>query len=99
MAGIDLAHYDDIRRWTPQVGDFIIWHGWFQHYFGVVSDIIREDQSVEIIKQGIPLLLFDMVSEDHDKSKIKVSIGKIKGSRGGRYAAIRAQGSNIIWYV
>jgi hypothetical protein len=96
---MDLAHYDDIRKWDPQIGDFIVWHGWFQHYFGVISSISREDQSVIIIKRGLPIMLFDMVSEEHEKNKIKVSIGSIKGSRGGKYATIRAQGNNVVWYV
>lgn len=99
MASMDLAHYDDIRKWDPQIGDFVIWHGWFQHYFGVVSSIVRDEQSVEIIRKGLPLLLFNMIPEEHDSNKIKVSIAKIKGSRGGNYAALRAQGNNIIWYV
>lgn len=99
MASMDLAHYDDIRKWDPQVGDFIVYHGWFQHYFGVVSSVIVDEQSVEIIKKGLPILLFNMIPEEHNKSKTKISIGSIKGSRGGQYAAIRAQGSNIIWYV
>lgn len=99
MASMDLAHYDSIKKWKPQVGDFIVWHGWFQHYFGVISDILKEDESVEIIKKGLPILLFDMPPEDHNKNKIKIGIGEIKGSRGGRYAAIRAQGNNIIWYI
>ena len=99
MASMDLAHYDSIRKWKPQIGDFIVWHGWFTHYFGVISSIGREDNTVEVIKKGLPLLLFDMVPEEHDKNKIKVNIGEIKASKGGKYAAIRAHGSNIIWYV
>ena len=99
MSSMDLAHYDSIKKWTPQVGDAVIWHGWFQHYFGVVSSVIAQEQSVEIVKRGIPLLLFDMVPEEHEKNTVKVSIGSIKGSRGGKYAVIRAKGSNIVWYV
>jgi len=99
MTNVDLAHYDDIRKWDPKVGDCVIWHGWFQHFFGIVSSVLIKDDSVEIIKKGLPLLLFDMVSEEHNKNKVKLSIGTIKGSRGGKYAVIRAQGNNIIWYV
>jgi hypothetical protein len=96
---MDLAHYDSIKKWNPQIGDFVIWHGWFQHYFGVISGFDKEDNSIEIIKQGLPILLFDMPPEQHDKNKIKVDIGEIKASRGGKYAAFRAYGNNIIWYV
>lgn len=99
MPSIDLAHYDNIRKWEPQIGDCIIWHGWFQHYFGIVSGILKEDNSIEIIKKGLPLLLFNMVPEEHDNNKIKIDIGEIKGSRGGKYAAFRAYGNNIIWFI
>lgn len=99
MVSMDLAHYNDIRKWDPQIGDVIIWHGWLQHYFGVISSIIREEQAVEIVRKGLPVLLFDMVPEEHDKNKVKVNIGKIKSSKGGSYAALRAQGNNIVWYV
>jgi hypothetical protein len=99
MPSMDLAHYDSIKKWSPQIGDFIIWHGWFQHYFGVISGINKDDNSVEVIKQGLPLLLFDMPVEQHEKFKTKVGIGEIKASRGGKYAALRASGSNVIWYI
>lgn len=99
MASMDLAHYDSLRKWNPQIGDFIVWHGWFQHYFGVVSSILREENSIEVIKKGIPLLLFAMPPEQHDKNKVKINVGDIKGSTGGKYAAIRAAGNNIVWYV
>lgn len=99
MTNMDLAHYNTLRNWDPQIGDFIIWHGWFQHYFGVISSIIHNEQSVEVIKKGLPLLLFEMVPEEYEKNKKKISIGSIKGSRGGKYAIIRAQGNNIVWFV
>lgn len=96
---MDLAHYDSLKNWKPQVGDFIVWHGWFQHYFGVISSMAKEDNSVEVIKKGLPLLLFEMPAEQHDKNKTKINIGDIKGSTGGKYAAIRAHGNNIVWYI
>ena len=47
MASMDLAHYDSIKKWKPQIGDFIVHHGWFTHYFGVISSVIREENKVE----------------------------------------------------
>ena len=99
MTSMDLAHYNNIQKWKPQVGDFIVWHGWFQHYFGVISSVDINNNNVEIIKKGMPLLLFEMVPEEHNKNKVKMDIGSIKKSGGGKYAAIRAHGNNIIWYV
>ena len=99
MANMELAHYNSLQKWKPQVGDFIIWHGWFQHYFGVVSSVNVNDNSIDIIKKGLPLLLFEMVPEEHNKNKIKADIGNIKNSGGGKYAAIRANNNNVVWYV
>lgn len=99
LRSIDLTHHTNLSSWDPQIGDIIIWHGWLQHWFGVVSNVIREDHSVEIIRKGIPLLLFAMIPEEHDKNKIKISVGDIKSSTGGKYAAVRANKNNLIWYV
>lgn len=99
MTSMDLAHYTNIKKWDPQIGDFIIWHGWIQHYFGVISNVLHNENSVEVVKSGIPVLLFGMSQEEQDNNKIKVNIGEIKGSRGGKYATLRAHGNNIIWFI
>jgi hypothetical protein len=96
---VDLAHYKSLRKWDPRVGDCVVWHGWLTHWFGVVSSVIREENKVEIVKKGIPALLFSMTPEEYKKNSTKVDIGEIKGSTGGRYATIRAQGNNIVWFV
>ena len=99
LQSVDLAHYKPLSKWTPQVGDNVVWHGWVTHWFGVVSAIIPEENCVEIIRRGMPVLLLTMTQSEYKKNSIKIDIGDIKGSTGGRYAAIRAQGNSIIWYV
>ena len=99
LSSVDLAHHSDIKKWVPQIGDIIVWHGWLQHYFGVVSNVIREENAVEVIKSGLPLLLFSLTPEEHNKNKIKIDIGTIKGSTGGKYATARAANNNITWFV
>lgn len=99
LKSVDLAHHVAISQWTPQIGDIIIWHGWFTHYFGVVSNVLREENTVEVIKRGLPILLFTMTAEEYKKNTTKIDIGTIKGSTGGKYAAIRAIRGNLTWYI
>jgi hypothetical protein len=99
LKSVDLAHHVSIGEWTPQIGDVIIWHGWFTHYFSVVSSILREENAVEVIKKGLPILLFSMTSVEYRKNTIKIDIDDIRGSVGGKYAAVRAIRGNLTWYI
>jgi len=99
LKSIDLAHHMSIGKWTPQIGDIVVWHGWFQHYFGVVSSISQDENSVDVIKRGLPVLLFSMTPGEYKKNTIKIDIGTIKGSTGGKYATVRTVRGNLVWYV
>jgi hypothetical protein len=91
---ITLAEYKPIAKYEPRVGDVIIWHGWFTHYYGIINGINQD--AIRIIKAGMPLLLFTMDTDDmsNPKNIIMLSIHKIRKSR-GEYAV--QQGN--IWYV
>lgn len=89
---LSLAEYRPISSYRPRVGDFVIWHGWFTHYYGIVNGI--DEGRIRIIKAGLPMLLFSMDQEDMDRNAITTSINKIKSSRSSY--AIQQAG---IWYV
>src|SRR5271169_6499176 len=95
---VDLAYFKSLVEWTPRVGDFIIWHGWLQHWFGVVSQI-DPDGSLHIVNQGMPLLLFGLSQPQMDKNTRVVHLTDVQTSTGGKYATIQAHGNNIVWYV
>ena len=95
---VTLAHYRPINQWSPVVGDLIIYHGWFQHWFGVVSQI-NIDGTVDIVKAGLPLLLFSMSQASMNKSKKTKDIAMINQSVGGKYAIMQQENNNIIWYI
>lgn len=89
---ITLAAYKQISSYKPKIGDFLIWHGWFSHYYGIINGI--DNNSIRVVKSGMPMLLFSMDPEDMDQNTEIISIGKIKRSRGAY--AIQQNG---IWYV
>jgi hypothetical protein len=89
---ISLAEYKPLKLYKPRVGDFVIWHGWFTHYYGIIGSISMD--KIKIIKAGMPLLLMTMDSDDMDKNSIIVNLNKIKKS-GGWYAIQQAG----VWYL
>jgi len=92
MPNVDLAKYLEIRRWKPMIGDICIWHGWIQHFFGIIVDL-NKDQAI-IRTNGIPILLFT------GKTKvIKVDLEDIYNSVGGEYAIIQNIDGEIVWYI
>lgn len=99
IISVNLAQSNSITKWKPTLGDFVVWHGWFTHWFGVVNSINAEG-TVTITKAGIPVLLFAMDELEQSKSKITVPISAITRSRGGKYAVMQALPNTAnIWYV
>lgn len=97
---VNLAQHTSISGWKPDVGDFIVWHGWLQHWFGVVSAV--NDDEVTIIRKGIPILLFTLTQSDYDKNKLTIGLSEIRSGGSfwhGTYSAIKAVRNNIVWYV
>ena len=95
---VDLALYKPIREWHPTVGDTLVHHGWLTHWFGVVSQI-NPDNTIEVIRSGLPILLMTMSGTKMEKAKIVLDIADIKSSRGGKYAAVKSIQNSIVWHV
>ncbi len=95
----DLAHYKSIAEWTPQVGDFLIWHGWLTHWFGVICGVSNQDHTVTVIKKGIPILLLTLDQGEYEKNREIIPAARIRRSVSGKYTAQRAIGNNIVWYI
>ena len=90
---ISLAQYKPISKYVPQIGDFVVWHGWFTHHYGVINSV-NDNSNVTIIHAGMPRLLFTMDPDDMAKNTKKVKISVIRGSK-GPYAILQ----NGVWYV
>ena len=97
---VELAYYKAVAEWHPQVGDYVVWHGWLTHWFGIVRQI-DQDGSLHVMKQGIPILLFSLSNNEPamDENTVKIHSAEIRNSSGGRYAVIQAAGNNIVWFV
>lgn len=95
VAGIDvpLAKFRNIAGWEPKVTDFIIWHGWWKRWYGVVSLVL--DNEVIIIKENMPCLLFALRQEEYQKNTINIPISKIRGSSGGAFHVIQGD----TWFI
>lgn len=91
--GMPLAKFANIQHWQPRIGDFMIWHGWFRRWYGVVSAL--DQDTLYVIKENLPVLLFTMPVIDYHKSTTKVSITKIVNSMRGEYHIL--QGDH--WYI
>ncbi len=94
---INLANYGSIVKWSPQLGDVIIYHGWLTHWFGIINGI--EGNTLHIVKAGMPLLLLTMDDIEIPKNSIKIGINKIKRSTGGKYAIFQTIANTSTWYI
>lgn len=97
---VNLAQHTSIAGWKPDVGDFVVWHGWLQHWFGVVSAV--NDDEVTIIRKGMPILLFTLTQSDYDKNRLIISLSEIRSGGSfwhGTYSVVKAVRNNIVWYV
>jgi hypothetical protein len=97
--GVDLSYYRSLPMWNPQVGDIVIYHGWFwSRWFGVVSNI-NADGSCDIITGGLPVLLLTQGGKKREKNTVSVDIIDIKNSTSGKYAVVKSEQNRLIWYV
>jgi hypothetical protein len=94
---INLINYNSLAKWTPNLGDVVVYHGWLTHWFGVVNAI--DGGTIHIVKAGIPLLLFTMDDIDMPKNTVKIGINKIKRSTGGKYSISQTIAGSSMWYI
>ena len=95
MMNIDLtlAQYRPIATYTPTAGDFIIWHGWFTHYYGVITKA-EDNGLIYAIRSGMPNLLFTMNPAKMQENVTKLYLDDVRRSRGS-YAILQRN----VWYI
>jgi len=89
----ELARYNSITKYSPKIGDFIIWHGWFRKWFGVVNGI--DGNRITVIKENLPKLVFSIPENKRYKYMTEIYLDNIRGSSGGEYA-INQDG---VWFI
>jgi hypothetical protein len=92
-AELPLAQFNRLDLWSPKIGDFIIWHGWWNRWYGVINSI--DGDTVGVIRENLPKLLFTMPPNEYKNNLINLSITKIKSSIAGEYHILQ----NGVWYV
>jgi hypothetical protein len=93
LDGAEIARYRSLGVWTPKVGDFIIWHGFFKRWYGIIHDVSGD--RLMIIREHLPKLLFSLPSSEYKTNSIELSSGIIRSSRGGEYAILQ----DGAWYI
>lgn len=94
---IGIAQFDNLAKWKPQPGDFVIYNGWIRHWFGMVTETLPGE--VKIIHNVIPLNVFIMGPNAQEKNSKKIDLIDITNSRGGKYTIIQSQagGTTIVY--
>jgi hypothetical protein len=92
-AEIGIAKYRNIANYVPKIGDFVIWHGFWKRWYGVIIDI--NGGTAYILKENLPKLLFTIPDDERVKNTIKISISRIRSSRGGEYHIIQGE----TWFI
>lgn len=98
LQDIGIAQFDNLAKWKPQVGDFIIYNGWFKHWFGMVIETLPGE--VKIVYNVLPLNVFLMGPNAQEKNAKKFDLVDITNSKGGKFTVIQPQqGSAPIVYL
>lgn len=90
-----------IGQYEPEIGDFFIWAGWFRTWYGVVSTISQDGLVMEIIWEGLPILLFTMAEAEQQKASSRVRLEDVVGSKPGNISVMKhdAQHNATVWYI
>lgn len=99
--GPPLARYRQLITYVPEVGDFVVWAGWFRTWYGVVNSVDPDGESVTIIFEGLPSLLFTLTADEQPKNTHEIKTGKIKSARSGSWAVMKHEKNHnaTVWYI
>lgn len=94
---VELSRYRPIEDYVPHIGDFVIWQGWTNTKFGVVSDI--KGGTLRIILDGTPRLLLTM-AESEMKNRIQdVQANDIITRKAKYYSIMSDRTGSAVWYI
>lgn len=98
-----LALYLPIADYAPSVGDFVIWTGWVNTWYGTVMSVADDGLTVEITFEKLPVLLFTMTPDEIDDNKRNrvIPVYRIRGERTGTWAVQKHDKTKnaSIWFV
>lgn len=90
-----------LAQYTPDIGDFIIWSGWFTTWYGVIAAIGSTGRKLHVIFESLPMILFTLTDEEQQQASKEITVDTIIGARAGSMAVMKhdAQHNTTIWYV
>lgn len=96
-----LAHYNDIAKYTPAYGDYVVWAGWITTWYGIVVNHDVESGEVSVIFSGLPYILFTLNEDEQEQETRKIKLSRIKSSRHGEWAVQQHDVTrNVnVWYI
>lgn len=96
-----LARFSNLEDYVPAYGDVVIWAGWLTTWIGVVSDFDRDTNTLQIVFNGVPYVLFTLRPEEYVQHMRKISMTDIRGATKGVWAIQKhdTQRNTVVWYV
>ena len=95
----DLANYKHISEYVPGFSDFVVRTTIFRSYVGVVNRLDPASDSISIIFEGTPRLLFTLTEEEMRKQETRVKLDDIRNQRKGSWAICKVQDGKSVWYI
>ncbi len=96
-----LVQYRDLTEYTPAYGDFIVWTGFLTTWCGVVANYDKETESLSVIYNGVPFVLFTLTPEEQMQDMSEVKLGEIRNASKGKYAIQQRDPATnaTVWYI
>jgi len=96
---IALAVYLSIDKYSPRIGDFVIWKGWFSTWYGVVNGVNSQDGTISVVFEKTPRLMLTLTSDEMANSVYILKLVDIhRWSKGSIYVSQQTDGRQI-WYI
>lgn len=99
---VQLGAFKSIQEYTPEISDFLIWHGFLRSWYGVVNGYSPASKIISAVFEGSPRLLLTQSQEQIDKNTIEFQLGTIRTPsffKGAFYALQRTKEGALVWYI
>lgn len=98
-----LALFLPIAEYVPAVGDFIVWAGWFNTWYGIVTAVAEDGLTIEVTFEKLPVLLLTQTPDEIDSNKRNrvLPVYRLRGERTGTWAVLKHdQAKNAsVWFT
>lgn len=94
---MDVTECKPLATWEPIYGDFLICNKLFSTWYGIVTNVDKLNECIEIVyAASIPVLFSLSPTEVKDRKKV-MDLSKIRLSK--HFSVQQVYGGKSIWYV